>query len=111
MNVLSITLRIIAGCVVSSILIVGVIEDNFFREFFFIDEPRSTSLGYLVGHLILLLNFLVSLLVVILQALDALPAMRIYWKKLSHRTRTWLIFGGAVTVLIIFRLLLLRIFG
>jgi len=88
MNVLSITLRIIAGCVVFSVFIVGVIEDNFFREFFFIDEPRSTSLEYLVVHLILLLNFLVSLLVVILQTLDVLPAIRMYSKKLSHRTRT-----------------------
>lgn len=39
------------------------------------------------------------------------PILTMYWKKLSHRTRTWLIFGGAVTVLMLFRLLLLKFFG
>ena len=97
--------------VVLAMLFLGMVEDGFFLWFFFLDGKLDTSLPYLVVHLLWFLSFLLSLTIVIWQVLDALPAMRIYWKGLSHRTRTWLIFGGEVLTVVIFVLLVKKLFG
>jgi len=111
MNSSSRILHITPIGVVLSMLFLGIVEDDFFKTLFFLNGVQSTDPVYLIGHVILLLSYLTSSLVVILDVWEILPSTRIFWKKLSHRTRTWLIFGGAVTVLVLFRLLLLKFFG
>lgn len=97
--------------VVLAMLFLGMVEDGYFRWFFFLDGKLDPSLPYLVAHLLWLLSFLLSLTVVVWQTLDTLPAIHMYWKKLGHHTRTRFIFGGEILAIVIFVLLVRKLFG
>ncbi len=88
MNSSSRILHITPIGVVISMLFLGIVEDDFFKTLFFLNGIRSTDPVYLIGHVLILLSYLTSSLVVLLDIWELLPSARIFWRKLRHRTRT-----------------------
>lgn len=65
MNSSSRILHITPIGVVISMLFLGIVEDDFFKTLFFLNGIRSTDPVYLIGHVLILLSYLTSSLVVL----------------------------------------------